>query len=119
MFTQRQLQYSETHSQCLHRCAVGGTGRDRCTACPSDSLACRTVNPGTNDSSYDFWTYGIETAFHEMLLQSRHRTFDAEEADLFYIPAYLGCYAWPIHGWSRFPYFTPQGSHAPRKSRRG
>eukprot|EP00798_Chlamydomonas_sp_ICE-L_P013136 gene13136-3459_t len=36
--------------------------------------------------------YFIETALHEMMLTSPHRTFDPEEADYFYVPVYLTCY---------------------------
>eukprot|EP00798_Chlamydomonas_sp_ICE-L_P018363 gene18363-24834_t len=36
--------------------------------------------------------YSIESALHEMLLASPHRTFDPEEADFFYVPIYLTCY---------------------------
>jgi hypothetical protein len=34
----------------------------------------------------------------QMLLQSSHRTLDPEEADFFYVPAYITCFMWPIHG---------------------
>lgn len=40
--------------------------------------------------------YALETLFHEMLLQSPHRTLDPEEADFFYVPVYASCYAWPV-----------------------
>ena len=39
------------------------------------------------------------------MLQSDHRTFDPEEADFFYVPAYVGCYAWPVHGFADFPFW--------------
>ena len=71
--------------------------------------ACRVVHPVTNKTEFKFWTYGTEQAFHEMLLQSRHRTFDPMEADLFYIPVYMGCYSWPTFGWTWYPFFNPTG----------
>lgn len=51
----------------------------------------------------DTWLYGIETLMHELMLSSEHRTLDPEEADFFYVPAYLSCYLWPVHGWADFP----------------
>jgi hypothetical protein len=46
---------------------------------------------------------------HELMLQSQHRTMDPEEADFFYVPAYVGCYAWPIHGYADFPSWYVHG----------
>lgn len=63
----------------------------------------RTFNDD-NTSSLHPWTYGIETAFHELLAQSPHRTLDPEEADFFYAPIYTACFAHPIHGWADFPW---------------
>jgi hypothetical protein len=40
--------------------------------------------------------YAIESHLHELMLQSEHRTLDAEEADFFYVPTYLACFMWPI-----------------------
>eukprot|EP00798_Chlamydomonas_sp_ICE-L_P007380 gene7380-504_t len=58
--------------------------------------------------------YYIETALHEMLLASPHRTFDPEEADFFYVPVYITCYAWPVYGWADFPWFyTPDIKNRP------
>lgn len=59
-----------------------------------------------NVSTLGSFSYGIETAFHELLAQSHHRTLDPEEADFFYAPVYAGCYAWPIYGWADFPWYT-------------
>ncbi|GAB4813993.1 hypothetical protein N2152v2_001039 [Parachlorella kessleri] len=53
----------------------------------------------------DGWLYGAETALHEMLLQSEHRTLDPEEADLFYLPVYTSCFIFPVLGAADFPYF--------------
>ncbi|KAG1678607.1 hypothetical protein FOA52_012614 [Chlamydomonas sp. UWO 241] len=43
-----------------------------------------------------------------MLLLSKHRTFDPEEADYFYVPLYVTCYFWPVMGWADHPWW-----HAP------
>jgi hypothetical protein len=32
------------------------------------------------------------------------RTFDPEEADFFFMPAYLTCYIWPINAWTDGPW---------------
>lgn len=34
---------------------------------------------------------------------------DPEEADLFYVPAYVACYAWPVLGWADFPWWYSAG----------
>lgn len=47
----------------------------------------RTFNE-RNRTRFTHFTYGIEVAFHEMLLQSNHRTLNPEEADFFYVPVY-------------------------------
>lgn len=47
-------------------------------------------------------------ASHHNLLPCR--TFDPEEADFFYVPAYTSCYPFPIMGWADFPWFGPPGS---------
>ena len=44
-----------------------------------------------------------------MLLASAHRTMDPEEADLFYVPAYVACYAWPVLGFADYPYYYSAG----------
>ncbi|XP_067651969.1 uncharacterized protein [Haliotis asinina] len=36
--------------------------------------------------------FSLEVIIHNQLLQSRYRTLNPEEADIFYIPAYLGVY---------------------------
>ena len=48
--------------------------------------------------------YSIETGLHEMLAQSKYRTLRPEEADLFYVPVYASCWAWPLHAWADFPW---------------
>lgn len=53
--------------------------------------------------------YLVETLFHEMLLQSQHRTFDMEEADYFYAPVYVNLYVRPVHGWADGPWFNSVG----------
>jgi hypothetical protein len=53
----------------------------------------------------DSWHYQSETAIHEMLLQSTHRTLNPEEADFFYMPVYLSCFYWPVFGAADFPWF--------------
>ena len=50
-------------------------------------------------------TYQVESMLHEALLQSRHRTYDPEEADLFYVPAYLACYIYPVYGAADWPHW--------------
>jgi hypothetical protein len=47
-----------------------------------------------NTSDYSGIVYGLETHFYELMLQSPHRTLDASEADLFYVPLFTSCYAW-------------------------
>ena len=36
--------------------------------------------------------YSLETYMHAMLLKSKLRTLDPDEANLFYVPIYVGCY---------------------------
>ena len=36
--------------------------------------------------------YGVETALHEMLLDSPHRTEDPQSADFFFVPVYHFCF---------------------------
>ncbi|KIZ06152.1 exostosin-like glycosyltransferase [Monoraphidium neglectum] len=50
-----------------------------------------------------------ESLFHELLLQSPHRTLDPEEADFFYVPAYTSCYMWPVHAWADYPFWHSHG----------
>lgn len=50
-------------------------------------------------------TYSIETFLHEAMLQSRHRTYDPEEADLFYVPGYIACYIYPVFGAADWPHW--------------
>jgi hypothetical protein len=45
------------------------------------------------NSGYSWQTkYTLETYMHAMLLKSSLRTMDPEEANLFYVPIYVGCY---------------------------
>lgn len=62
-----------------------------------------------NTSETADWLYGVETYFHEMLLQSAHRTFDPEDADYFFVPLYVTCFFWPIMGWADHPWWGPPG----------
>ena len=50
-------------------------------------------------------TYGVETALHEAMLQSRHRTYNPNEADLFYVPGYIACYIHPVFGAADWPHW--------------
>jgi hypothetical protein len=45
----------------------------------------------------------------QLLLASPHRTLNPEEADMFYVPAYVTCFAWPIHGWADYPWWYSEG----------
>ena len=49
--------------------------------------------------------YNIEQFLHETLLTSAHRTYNASEADFFYVPVYLACMMWPVLGWADYPWF--------------
>lgn len=49
-----------------------------------------------NNSQPNSNGYSLESLFHELLLQSPHRTLDPEEADFFYVPVYASCLAWPV-----------------------
>ncbi len=55
------------------------------------------------------WYVQIEHAFHEMLLQSPHRTLDPDSADFFYVPVYTSCYIHPVWGWADTPWFHNPG----------
>lgn len=37
-----------------------------------------------------------DAGFHEMLLQSGHRTLNPVEADFFYLPVYASCLIHPV-----------------------
>ncbi|BDA44352.1 hypothetical protein COCOBI_05-5360 [Coccomyxa sp. Obi] len=81
----------------------------------------------SNQSFINTWTYSIENAFHERLLQantvaahmsplclssaarlgirsSEHRTLDPEEADFFYMPVYTSCFLHPVWGYVDHPW---------------
>ena len=64
MYNQLMLQYRFDRESCTHRLF-------------EEENVTRFLNE---------WGYTTETGFHEMLLQSKHRTLDPEEADFFYIP---------------------------------
>jgi hypothetical protein len=48
----------------------------------------------------------------QMLLSSPHRTMDPEEADLFFVPAYVACLAWPVLGSADYPWWYSAGAVA-------
>ena len=43
--------------------------------------------------------YTIETALHEWLLRSPHRTLDGDTADYYFVPTYLACAILPVYDW--------------------
>ena len=47
----------------------------------------RTFNPTNGTEFNDNYAYTIETAMHEWMLASPHRTLDGEAADFYYIPS--------------------------------
>ena len=47
----------------------------------------------------DAYAYSVETAMHEQMLSSAHRTLDGETADFFYVPSYLSCTILPVYDW--------------------
>eukprot|EP00887_Chlorella_sp_A99_P003579 scaffold7.g3579.t1 len=49
-----------------------------------------------NESLTSGWVYALEMGLHEMLLQSKHRTLNPEEADYFYVPVYTSCFIHPV-----------------------
>jgi hypothetical protein len=63
----------------------------------------RDYTPG-NATRWLYSAFGMETALHEILLTSPHRTLDPETADFFFVPVYGGCYI------SRF--FRPTPGHS-------
>ncbi|KAG1658531.1 hypothetical protein FOA52_008417 [Chlamydomonas sp. UWO 241] len=79
----QMLQYKLTPGACNHR--IFGNGR--------------------NDTMFVSSGYNIEQYLHEVLLQSKHRTFDPDEADFFYVPVYITCMMWPVLGWADHPFF--------------
>lgn len=54
-----------------------------------DCVGCEKKGEHSRESSY---TYAFETAFHEYVLRSAHRTTDPNEADYFYAPFYSACH---------------------------
>lgn len=83
MYNQLMLQYRFSRASCTHR----------------------LFEQGNVTEFRDDWMYQADTGIHEMLLQSRHRTLDPEEADFFYIPVYVSCFFWPVFGAADFPFF--------------
>ncbi|GBF96649.1 exostosin-like glycosyltransferase [Raphidocelis subcapitata] len=63
------------------------------------------------DAEYDNATltspypYGAEPLLLELLLGSRHRTLDPEEADFFYVPLMATCWFHPVSGWADYPWW--------------
>ena len=41
----------------------------------------------------------IESALHERMLSSPHRTVDGEHADYYYVPTYTSCAILPVYDW--------------------
>ena len=68
----------------------------------------RTFHEG-NYSRPNDWPYGLESLFHEQLLQSPHRTLDPEEADFFFVPVYTSCFIHPVLGWADMPFWHGPG----------
>ena len=82
LYTSHMEQYKLSPMACLHRkFHVGG------------------------DADFVSDGYNIEQFLHETLLTSAHRTYDASEADFFYVPVYIACMMWPVLGWADFPWF--------------
>ncbi|KXZ53464.1 hypothetical protein GPECTOR_7g914 [Gonium pectorale] len=86
LYQSKLLQYRIAPAWCTHRYYQGG-----------------------NKTHYSEWCYGAESAVHEYLLISDHRTFDPEEADFFYVPVYMACLIWPVLNWADYPYFYTHG----------
>ena len=59
----------------------------------------RTFNERNGTAFNDNYAYTIETALHEWLLRSPHRTVDGASADYFYVPSYLACTILPVYDW--------------------
>ena len=66
-----------------------------------------------NSSAFTRWTYSIESALHEWLLQSEHRVLDPDQADFFYAPVYTSCFLHPVLGWADYPWFYGPGGARP------
>ena len=59
----------------------------------------RTFDEQNRTVFNDNYAYTIETALHEWLLRSPHRTVDGASADFFYVPSYLACTILPVYDW--------------------
>ena len=71
-----------------------------------------------NASIFTRWTYSIESALHEHLLQSPHRVLDPDQADFFYVPVYTSCFMHPVMGWADYPWwYGPEGGPCKCQSR--
>ncbi|CAK0774152.1 hypothetical protein CVIRNUC_004140 [Coccomyxa viridis] len=71
----------------------------------------RLFNQYNNESYISSWTYGLEMAFHEALLQSKHHTLDPEQADFFYVPVYTSCFIHPVWGYVDHPWYYGPTQH--------
>ena len=89
-YNTRMLQYRVLKTACVHR-----------------------MFGGQNESYFGHTAYGTETGFLEMLLQSPHRTFDGEEADFFYVPAFVACWPFPVYDWADAPWWYAPGGANP------
>ncbi|GAX80494.1 hypothetical protein CEUSTIGMA_g7932.t1 [Chlamydomonas eustigma] len=69
------------------------------------ACAFRHFGPGNNVVTQTFNVYSLEAYFHEVLLQSEHRTFDPEEADYFYVHPYTSCLIFPVFAWADGPWW--------------
>ena len=87
LYNQKMLQYRIPSAWCVHR----------------------KYEEGNSSVLVDNWVYAVDTLLHEMLLQSKHRTFDPDEADFFYVPQYSTCFIFPVHGWADYPWFGTPG----------
>ena len=59
----------------------------------------RLFNEQNQTEFNDNYAYTIETAMHEWMLNSPHRTLDGANADFYYVPSYLACTILPVFDW--------------------
>ena len=59
----------------------------------------RVFDPLNRSEFNGGYAYQIETALHEWMLNSPHRTLDGERADFFYMPVYMSCTILPVYDW--------------------
>ncbi len=69
-------------------------------------MSCLSI-PGEHNhtESSNQWVYAAEPLLLEMMLTSKHRTLNPEEADLFYVPVYSSCFVEDISAWADMPWF--------------